>query len=80
MRVTPHKRPSIKEILSHPYFTEEDEASTKESEIEQQSKFNKSMLGMTEQKTPTIHKPQQNSYPFYAPKLNNPPKLDNQYP
>lgn len=34
LRVTPQKRPTIKEILQNPYFLEEDSASTKESEKE----------------------------------------------
>lgn len=31
LRVTPNKRPTIKEILDNPYFLEDDTASTKES-------------------------------------------------
>ena len=66
LRVTPHKRPTIKEILSHSYFTNpEDSVSTKESEFEQ-FKPNKSPIKIPEQ-TVNMYKPQQKSYPFYVP-------------
>jgi serine/threonine protein kinase len=34
LRVTPHKRPTIKEILDHPYFSDPETLSTKESELD----------------------------------------------
>ena len=60
LRVTPYKRPTIKEILSHPYFNEEEstKGSTKESEMD---KLNKSTHEHT-----TMYKPQQKSYPVYS--------------
>lgn len=66
LRVTPHKRPTIKQILAHSYFNPEDSVSTKQSEL-QQNKINKTNL--PEQKV-NMYKPQQKSYPFYAPTTN----------
>ena len=62
LRVTPSKRPSIREILENPYFSEEDTASTKESELES-SRMQKQLP------QPYSQKVQQNSYPMYAPKV-----------
>ena len=76
LRVTPYKRPTIKEILSHPYFTKlEDSVSTKESEFEH-FKQNKSPIKIPEQNHPTMNKPQQKSYPFYVPTNTNTPNLN----
>ena len=67
LRVTPHKRPTMKDILDHPYFHSEDTLSTKESDLDL-SKLNKSMVSInSEFKNISSTKPQQNSYPFYVP-------------
>lgn len=76
LRVTPHKRPDIKDILAHPYFTVEDSTSTKESEIEHH-KFNKTSF--PEQKI-NMTKPQQKSYPFYAPTTTMTPNYNPEMP
>ena len=79
MRVTPHKRPTITDILDNPYFNEEDTVSTKESDLEI-STLNKSMISnSSEQKNPNPYKSQQNSYPFYASNKPQPKRPESNF-